>query len=367
MAAVDNVAVTALLNYEVLTAPVNRIITELPRILPAALYDRTRNTYGNKFRRVVFRGTRQVSRINPYGAPPREVRQVGAGIEDVIMLHTIERITAGPEIMQLFHGYTNYGQQINLAEQELDRRAVEFGKRVMNLRTTAIHCAIAFGKLWFDSDGNIQTSSSGADLEVDYRIPSGNIAASTVDWSSASSDIPTYVLGLNMSAVQATGRPLAYAIMGKNVPGYLAKNTSFQQYLARNPQYNQYYVNTGTVAPGTLNLTWVNAQNVYFENSSGVITEIFPADQITFLPEITSDFYELKVGSYPVPKSFGWLGQNGDFNEAIRNILSNPVYGAFRYAYGQPFPVPEVVMVQGDTFIPDIMVPEAMFIIDTTP
>ena len=88
--ALTNTAIQLALNYVTLTEPVTRIMNTLPRVLPNELYTRTSNVIGNKYRRVVFRPTRQAARMTPYGSPPRAVRQTGAGIEDIVMIHSSE-------------------------------------------------------------------------------------------------------------------------------------------------------------------------------------------------------------------------------------------------------------------------------------
>lgn len=363
----DNISPLAMLNYVPLTTPVQQIMTDLPKVLPSQFYTQTKEVLGNKFRRFLMRGTRQTAKQSIYGAPPKAVAQTGIARQDVIMLHTIEQMVAGEEIIALFHQYEDYKVQLS-AEEELERRAMDFAHRADNLRTATIHSAIANGYIWFDANNEILPTASGAVTTIDYQIPAGNRVAATATWATASNDIPTMVLNFLTSAMQnGYGRKPAYAICGKNVAGYLSNNTNFQQYLARNPSYNDFYKNTGLVADGVLGLKWVFAQDAYFERSDGTVPSQFPADQITFIPELTRDVYELKVGSFPVPKQFYWIGQNGDASQFVKECFNNPTYGAFRYAYGQALPVPQVWTVQGDTFYPDLPVPQSIWYYDTTP
>lgn len=362
----DNVGIMALLNYVTMTEPVVKYMTMLPKVLPMDLYTRTVQNLGQSFRRAIFRGSRKTAKFARYGSPPLEVEQTGAGIQDVQLLHSIESITAGPEVLQLFQDYSSY-QAVQLATHELDRRAIDFAVRSDNLRTSTVHVAMANGKVWYDINGNLLTTSSGAEVTVDYGLPNANRVTSSTSWANTAFDIPTYLTNFLTDAMYTTGRKPKIAICGKNIQGYLSNNVSFQQYLARNPEYNQYFVNNAQIKDGTLNLKWVMAQDAYFESAAGVMTAVFPADQITFLPDITPDFYNIVEGSMPVPKEFGWLSQGGDFTAAVKALLSSPVYGMFRYAYGVAYPIPQIHIVQGDSFLPDIRIPEAMFIMDTTP
>jgi hypothetical protein len=366
----NDLSVQELLGYVPLTEPVKKIVTDLPRVLPEAFYKNTKQVIGDRFKRIATRGTRKVSKISPYGSPPKQRQRTGVGVEEAVMIHSVESISAGREVLNAFIAHDNFGTPVLNAANELARQAEDFASLSDNLRTTSIHSLAAFGKLWFDADGNIQMSSSGADLEIDYRIPSANRTAFGTSWSDANADIPTMVLNLQTQSMQATGRRLKYCFYGRNVAGYLANNTKFREYLARTygtdgAAFRDRYIRTGTIPDGVLDLIWVKAQDAFFENDGGTITEIFPDDQTTFWPEV-SDVYCLREGSMLVPKQFAMLASGGDMTTVLKNNTEN-AYGMFRYAYGQFVPTIQIHMVQGDTFFPDLYVPEAVFIKDTTP
>lgn len=364
----------AALSWVPLTEPVTRILAGLPKVLPDALYKEGTRIIGNKFRRMVFRPGRFSARMTPYGAPPRAVPQTGAGYEDLVMISSAELASAGPEILDFFHNYDNYQYQ-NMAEMELERRANDFASRQMNLRTSVIHMGMSYGKVYFDKNGDLDstdTSPTGTDLggyTLDYKIPAANIVATGVDFSSAAADIPTWVMGFKQTYVQQTGRRHKYFICGKNVAGYLAKNTLMQQYLVRNNVANAAYLKTGIVTSGMdmLDTTWIFAHEAFFVKADGTIVTVFGDDKIVALPELDSTVYDLKVGSVPVPKAFTGFQQQGDFNSILRETMSNPAYGAFQFAYGTLVPFPEITMVQGDNFLPDWKNPNLTWILDTTP
>jgi len=350
------------------------VLNDLPKTLPDIFYREGQRIPGNKYRRAVFRPSRLAARLTPYGAPPRTTPQTGAGYEDLIMIHSAEQADAGPEILEFFHNYDNYNAQV-MGEAELERRAKDFGVRSMNLRSSCIHMGMSYGKIFFDVNGDLtdtDQSPSGANTggyTLDYKIPAGNITATGVDFSSAASDIPTWVLGFKQSYVQATGRKHRYFICGKNIPGYLAKNTLFQQYLVRNQPFNAEYIKAGLFPSGmtVLDTTWIFAHEAIFVKANGTIVTVFGDDKIVALPEIDNSIYELKLGSVPVPKAFSAFQQQGDFNSIIREMLSNQAYGAVQFAYGTALPFPQITMVQADTFLPDWKNPNCIYILDTTP
>jgi hypothetical protein len=286
------------------------------------------------------------------------------------MIHSSEQIDAGTEVLEMFMEYADTRMQ-NMAEQELDRRAKDFAVRQENLRTTCIHQLVANGKIFFDANGDLHSAdhSGSGGYTVDYKVPAGNIAAAGVDFSNAASLIVNWIVGFQRQYLMDTGRMPKYAIAGKNVAQYLANNTSFKEFLRYNRPVSDQYIETGLVPSGSniLGMTWIFAHQAYFERADGTVLSIFPDDQITFLPDLTPDIYDLKLGSVPVPKQFLSFMSGGDFNTVIRDMMNNPQYGAVRFAYGTALPFPQITIVQADTFFPDLMNPNTMYLIDTTP
>lgn len=368
--AVTSSSIQVALNWATLTEPVTRVMNTLPRPLPEVLYTRTKNVPGHKYRRLVFRPSRKSARQTPYGAPPRQVPQTGAGFEDVVMIHSAEEIDCGIEVLEMYMAYEGMGVQ-SMANQELDRRSTDFGVRQQNLRNTCIHMSIANGKIFFDANGDLastdQVASGG--YTVDYKVPAGNIAAAGVNFSDPAALVVNWLVGFQRDYIMATGRPLKYAICGKNIAQYLAANTQFKEYLKYNRPISDAYIQTGLI-PATmeiLGVTWIFAHTAFFERADGTAVQIMPDDQITFLPELGPDMYQLMQGSVPVPKQFHAFQQGGDFNSIIREMLDNQQFGAVQFAYGTALPFPQIRMVQVDTFFPDWKNPNCLFLIDTTP
>lgn len=361
-------ALESFLSYVPLTDPITKVLGGVPKVVPDAFFSTTEDVMGDRARNITLNGTRQVATVRPYGSPPRQTERLALGNEDIRLLHSIESMPVSTELYTLFQQFDSYEPARQMASQVLAHDAENFALRQANLMTAAVQSMLSFGKLWFDADGNLQTSSSGADLEVDYGVPAGNrnqvggiIAAS---WATAATNIVTQVTNLQTYAIQLTGHPLKYAFYGKNIPGYLANNTNFQQYLARNNVYNDVFKNTGGIAPGTLDLTWVKVQDAFFVDENNAVQEIFPADQITFFPEISKATYALYKGSYPVPTSL----QPAATLEALISANTKQVYGEFGFAYMNPALLPiGLTMVRGNTFLPRPKIPLSMFIVDVTP
>lgn len=364
--AATNISPQELLGYVPLTKAVKVSLDELPKPLPSVFYDRVVNVPGDSFRRFLISPTRKTARKSTRGAPPRRITRTGISAQDVKILSSKEEIAAGPEIFALFHPIESYEPIVYSAANELKRQSLDAAVRIRNLETASIQSAVANAKLWFSVDDEILGTSSGAVDTIDLLVPAGNFLTSTVDWSSPSADIVTYLDNiLTFMMINGGGRRPTMAIYGKNVMGYLSNNTSFQQYLARNPEYNQYYVNNRQIKSGTLGLEWVRAQDSYYQKEDGTFVEQFPVDQITFMPDPT-EVYELKYGSEPVPTQFMAYGGSGDLATMIQQN-STWVYGPYQYALWQGYPTMEVVIVNGTNFFPDFTVPGAVWIVDTKP
>ena len=81
-------------------------------------------------------------------------------------------------------------------------------------------------------------------------------------------------------------------------------------------------------------------------------------DQVAFTPEPTPDWIGWLEGTYPVPTSVGTV--NGDAALTLRSSVTTAA-GLFAYGVLNVDPV-TVKMVAGDTFLPVLKVPKAIFI-----
>lgn len=359
-------SVEDLLSYVPLTETVKEVMSGIPKVLPEAFWTLTEDVLGDRARNIKASGTRKTARVTPYGSPPRQVEKLPLGQTDVRLIHTFEKMPIGQELYKCLREFESYSAQI-MAREEINRQTEELAQRSVNLEIAAVTSMVANGKIWFDSSGNLLPTSSGADLEIDYGIPAGNIGSVggiiSASWATTTTNIPVQVANLKTKARQTSGYELENAFYGKNVAGYLANNTSFQQYLARNPFYNQQFVNTGEIASGTLGIkNWIPVQDAFFEDDAGAIQEMFPVDQITFTPAITKATYVMLRGSYPVPSEFR-VGQS------VQDVLGSVanVYGAFRYAVLDPSVPLNIALHQGNTILPRFKIPASVFIVDTTP
>jgi hypothetical protein len=355
-------SVSQLLEWVPLTEAVETVKTGIPKVLPPEFWTLTEDVSGYKARLVEYQGTRRVARVTPYGSPPRQVEHLPLGDRPVILLHTNEEIAFRDELVRILREWDEYKPQQKFAVQEIARQGEGFRQRFENLEIAAVTKTVADGRLYFDADGNLLPTSSGADLTVDQLIPSGNRLTVSNSWATAATDIVTYINTLKNTAVQTTGYPLKYAIYGQNIPGYFNNNTSIQNYWWRNQQFSNDWLNTGRVPERMLELIWVPAQQAFWEDQTGTVQSIFPADQVTFTPEITAATWTFYRGSKLVPT------QTGPFPDAEAAIRSTQeVFGRGRYAKIPLEEPTKIIDVGFDTFLPRIKQPSAWFFVDTTP
>jgi hypothetical protein len=287
-------ALAEVFQYVPLTEMVQRVMGGIPKVLPEAFYTQTRDIPGDRYRRTTFRGTRQLARVSRYGSPPRNTKRIAHGMQDIVMLHQIEQVQASSELLQLIRKWDTYEAQrwpatscsrtrsSSAAGREpphrRDPREPRLRPHLDRLRGQPAHEFLRRRHRHRLPDPLDQHRPGGTRARAPSSTRRGRPRRRT--------SRPTCSTSRRGSGSSA-GYELKYAFMGKNVPGYLATNTSFQQYLARNPVANQKYIDTGTVPDGTLGLTWVPVQDAFYADSNDAVTQIFPADQVTFYPEIS--------------------------------------------------------------------------------
>lgn len=358
-----------ILNYLPLTTAVQTVKTGIPNVLPDVFWSTKEQILGDKASYIQYTGTRAVAKVTPYGSPPRQTRKLDISDKSVRLLHASEEMPFSQELYDIFRAWEDYKPQQARALQQIDHQATQFRQRFDNLRVAATTMVLgAAGLLYFDVDGNLLPTSSGADLTVDMGVQANNknqlngiIAAS---WATTSTDIISQIINLKVQAAKDTGYPLKYALYGKKIPGYFAANTTVQNFMARNSAMNDFFLKTMEIPNGFMDLQWIPVYTAFFEDSGGTNREIFDGDAVTFCPEINKSTWTFFEGSFPVPSQYGAIYPSAD--QALAAMKD--VYGIGRYAY-LPNPTAPVTIhdVSFDTFMPMIRVPNAFYFADVTP
>lgn len=354
-----------ILGWVSLTGVVRKIKTGIPDLLPPVFQrGAPKKVIGNSGRYVQVKGVRKVARLTHYGAGARKRELKAIEQKDVKLLHAFEYIQMDPLMLQWLRSYSDYTLQ-NMGIEEVDRQSKEFKAYFDNLDLSMNYSMLANGAIYFNEDGNLLPSSSGAEITVDFNIDSNNknqlnglISAS---WANFNTDIPLQLRNIKVQSLKDTGYELKYAFYGKNIPSYLTQNNYVLDYLARNPSYAQPFLDRAEVPDGLFGFTWVPVYASFFEDSSGTNQEFFGADAVTFTPEINDDVYDKLEGSYLVPSTFNTAA---NLLAAINTMKQ--VHGDF--GYGKPSDNPlGVQLLYGTTKLNVWKNELAMYQADVTP
>jgi hypothetical protein len=354
-----------ILGYVPLTGLINRIKTGIPDNLPPAFRSVKKRVKGNAGRYTRRVGVRQTARRTEYGAPSinRELRPVES--IDVVLRNTVENIVINPILFQALRGYTNYEMDQDLAMEELDNQIADFATFFNNLELAELYSMLANGALYYDVNGNLLPSSSGARVTAGYGISANNQGHAngivTASWANLNTDIPLQIRNLRLRAAQLTGYDLKYAFYGLNIPSYMTQNNFILDYLARHDSMRDHWLQTAEIPKGLFGLTWVPVYTSFYADQTGTNQTFFGADQCIFTPEIDREVFESIEGSTPVPTAFNIYSD-------MMGALSSAKLVFGRYSYSVPSFDPLTAKVfMGDLRLPAWKVPDAIFQLTVNP
>lgn len=329
----------------------------------------TRGSEGNQGSYWRVEGTRQTSIRVAYGSPSVRRAQKGASEVPVNLLHTFEHIVHKPTTLTQLQSMDNPARQ-KLGQQEIDRQTGLFLQYFRNLRIAAVCSALAKGYIWFDINGNLLPSSSNAVDTIDFGIPAGNkdqldvfgtAAIIGASWATDGTDILGDLTAIKKASIKKSGYPLRYALYGENIPEYLVSNTNIKNMIGGNPRMSDAF-SKGEIPDGLGGFTWIPAYQWFYEDTDNTLQDWWGGDTVVFIPEPARDWFEVLEGTYPVPTRLGNVSRDGV--AALGDIAE--VGGAFSYATITDDPV-GIKHLAGDTFLPVITSPYAVFIADVTP
>jgi hypothetical protein len=360
-----------ILGFVPLTAYIETVKAGVPKLLPPAFYARNPafRVLGDKTRRIEVAGTRKNARIVPYGAPPRQIEHLPLSGRDIRLIHTEEKLQFSHELFLQIREYESYTVMQKLAEETRRQVSAEV-TRMENLLASSVHVLIANGKLWFDTDGSLLATSSGADLEIDFGVPAANLnqlnGIIDASWALSTTNIPLHLKRLRERARFTTGYPLKYALYGKNVMSHLLRNQFVKDYLVSlgGADRAKAFLDSGEIPSKMFDFEWIPMNETFFDTEAGVTTEVWGEDTVVFTPDPSDqNVYGIYEGSYPVLKQFSMSAD-------VIGQMSNWDHEYGRYGYGFPsFPPNPLGLfgVYGDNFLPSLHNPAAWFIADVTP
>lgn len=235
----------------------------LPRPFPAPFYQPSAaRVVGTAVKYDSVNGSRESAKISNPDAPSQVAQGITTDTKKVVAIGAREHFVIGLDLIQALQ-YPGDIVRMN-AQIELQRQVKAFVDRFMNIRSNAVHSALIRGIIDVSSTGDIQTSTSSPVRTLTYTNATAvqlttNGAGSTFtigDWSSAATDIVGYVKAIKRYIAKTYGFELTDCYYGINVPGYLAKNTSFKEYLSRAVNFRDPFVASGEIPNGVLGLNW---------------------------------------------------------------------------------------------------------------
>ncbi len=359
-------SVSDILSWVPLTSAVEVIRGGIPRPLTDKFYETREQFSGTVASYVNWQGTRQVARMQPANAPPQPTNKLPLSSTSVVMLSYQESMPFAEELIRWLREWEDYKPQQNMALRNIMMQGEEFGRRFENAEVAAVNGTIANGKLWFDNQGNMLPSSSGAFNTVDQFIPTNNTGTLngllTGSFADPNFDIVTFVSQkLKPRALLDTNYPVRTAVYGANIPGYLAINNYTKLQWGYQKEVAMAYLATGGIPKDFLGLEWINASEMYYQDASSVNQLQFPPDQITFMPEITKQTWTVYEGSTFIPTNFNPVA---DVGAALKSWAEK--FGRWRYAY-VPQGMRTLIDIAGHVFAPRFKIPGSVYLLNAAP
>jgi len=313
-------------------------------------------------------GTRETARRVARGAPAVRMSQKGVTKMAATMISTFHDMMHEEDTLEML--FSDNAEVKMAGKDEVVRQVGSFYQQIRDLKISAVASALSKGAIYFDGDGNLLASSSGAAVTIDFGIPASNKTqldilgdGSIIDasWNTAATDIVNQVTKVRQQIAKKCGYIVTEIFYGANIPKYIAKNTNFANIIKGNSQVAN-EVKQGIIPAGTAGFNWHPATDAFFVDADGTTQTWFGDDTIVFTPKVERSWWQYIEGSKLIPTS---LGQVSSDPEAEAKLLKK-AFGFFSYATMTQNPV-GVQHFAGDTFLPIIAAPYAVAIGDVTP
>ncbi len=360
-----------ILGFAPLTEALRATASGVPNPFPQEFFNvaPANRIIGDRAKYVRLFGERRTSMRAQYGSPARRRSLKDIGDQTVRCTHNYESINIDYVMLQKLRSFEQYQQDEGV--DWLRYQIAEAAQRQMNSRIIGVASALSQGALYWDTDGNVLPSSSGADANqtVDFGIPAthknqinGIIDAS---WALHNTDIPTHLRKIQQFAAQETGVVPTTALYGINIPKYIQQNDFCMAYLSRDGQFRTSYKGN-QIPDGLFGIDrWIPVYTTFFEDSGGTTRLIWDDDLLVLVPNVSQpnkmNWWAMYEGSFPVPKTID-VQRNPDITPDAFDLQ----YGMFSYAVGR-FDPPAMEVFYGDTFLPGLRGEKFIYQIDTTP
>lgn len=366
-------ALEQILNYTTLLKFVEAIKDGIPNPLPKAFFSTTEKTNGDVALLHRVYGQRQLAKMVQYGAAAVEQTMKKLDSFPIKLLHANNSITFDPKILMQLRSLNSY--DLDAGKQYVAMQMKHFVTSFMNLRIASVTSLMVNGKIWMDTNGNMLPTSSGADTArtVDAGVPANNQGSLnsiiSASWATSSTNIPLHLRNVRIQSLRDTGYEVKNILYGKKVPGYLTQNDYVKDFLSRTGSHpgsnmSQEYLDSGDIPQGLFGFNWIPIYTSFFEDQSGTnqsAAEPYSGDEIIFFPDVSSDWWSLVEGSYPVPTD---INLKTDAEAGLAS-LTFP-HGMAAYA-NVTFNPPAIRMFHVDTWMPFLKNPSVVYQGDAVP
>jgi hypothetical protein len=344
------------------------IVNGVPEdLLPSGFLTANRTTEGDRGEYLRIEGTRQTSTISRYGAPARNQEPIGIKNTPVKLLHAFETFNHDPTVLQLLISESGNGSMMRqqLGRETVERQIEVFGTRFKNLRMSAVYSALAIGKISYDSSGNLvpPASQSGAFQTIDFGVPAGNQGQLNVfgggnlltNWTATTPNILKQLKAVKKAARKLTGFPITHAFYTESIPSYIANDPVISNIIKGSSRIAEQTI-SAEIPEAVGNLNWLPIDQAFFVDQNMTAQDWFTDPMVVFTPDPNVEWWEFIEGTYPVPRS---IQLAADLEAALGNFQQ--VAGPFSFASININP-PSLAHYAGDTFLPVIKNPKAVFI-----
>lgn len=356
--------IEAVLGTDVLLGATGMAVNSLPvRHIPPSLLRGT-PIGANTGYVLVGQGTNKTAKSAARGSASRPITVSGASRRPEVLIHSSNSIEIKADTMINLVNPAN-GQVEQLAKAEIARQVNECAKLSNNMRVHSLTSLFGLGAIWYDVNGDLLPSSSGAVVTVDPGIPANNRnqlnGLITASWATASTPIVKNLMNIQKQClVNGKGRtgPIEHAVYGADIFDYIYNNTQAQAMIRNNPVYMSAFA-SGVIPDGFAGIRkWWPGYFGFYNNASDTTVTPFAGDTLALFPEPDSSWFELQEGIQPIP---GRFQAASDLNTLANDMTI--ASGMFMYAYQTLDPV-GAKLVFGDNFLPAIHIPEVVFIAD---
>lgn len=312
---------------------------------------------------------RQTATVINKGSPSRKVTKKDEIQRTAKALHSFEHIPHKAAVLEQLK--SPVASEVAKGVGHFRYQAEEFARRFMNARKAAVFSALALGAIYYDGDGNLLPSSSGAVTTVDLRVPSGNKnqlnwdgngAIIGASWGTAGTDIPLHIKKIKRAARKLSGCPINEAYYGENILTYLSANTTVKEWMKSHGVLTS-ALSANSIPDGFLGIEkWYPADEWFFEDQDGTNRDFVGGDAVIFAPTPDKSWYTM----FNAPNLIN-TGGTQVFEDALAALNAMKTVTGIASFSALTIDPPGINQYGMDSFLPTFLVPSAVFIADVTP